>query len=165
MSQAPFALRDSRKGSRYGVDVVLEDTLSHGLIDSFPEKTPMGITAENLAKKYKITRKDADEYASKSQKRWDSANKSGIFKNEIVNVALESKKGVEMFEVDEHPRPQTTAESLGKLKPVFIRDTGVVTAGNASGICDGAASIIVAGEAAVKLYGLKPLARIGEFAV
>ncbi|KAJ3057614.1 3-ketoacyl-CoA thiolase, mitochondrial [Rhizoclosmatium hyalinum] len=120
----------------------------------------MGITAENLAKKYNISRADADAFALQSQQRWAEAQKKGHFKAEIVPIELKSKKGVESFEADEHPRPQTTIESLKKLSSVFIKETGTVTAGNASGISDGAASLVIASEDAVKKYNLKPLSQI-----
>ncbi|KAJ3024241.1 UNVERIFIED_CONTAM: 3-ketoacyl-CoA thiolase, mitochondrial [Siphonaria sp. JEL0065] len=161
MSQAPYALRGIRTGTRYGVDQQLEDTLAHGLVDQYPVKTPMGITAENLAKKYNISRADADAYALVSQQRWaEGISKKGHFKAEIIPIELKSKKDVESFEVDEHPRPQTTIDSLKKLPSVFIKETGTVSAGNASGISDGAASLLVASEAAVKKYNLKPLAEV-----
>ncbi|KAI8923616.1 Thiolase, N-terminal domain-containing protein [Entophlyctis helioformis] len=160
MSQAPYALRGVRSGTRYGVDQKLEDTLAHALVDSYPVKTPMGITAENLGKQYGITRADVDAYALLSQQRWAVAHKAGIFNAEIAPVELKSKKGVESFAHDEHARPSTTIESLAKLSPVFVKDTGLVTAGNASGICDGAASVIVASEEAVKKYNLTPLAKL-----
>ncbi|KAJ8325123.1 hypothetical protein QVD99_005902 [Batrachochytrium dendrobatidis] len=160
MSQAPFALRDARSAPRYGVDQKLEDTLAHALIDSYPTKTPMGITAENLAKKFGISRGQADEYALFSQTRWAKAQESGWFADEIFPIEIKSRKGVELFDVDEHARPQTTLEGLEKLSPVFIKETGIVTAGNASGISDGAASLVIASEASVKEYGLKPLAKI-----
>ena len=160
MTQAPHVLRGGRSAARYGVDLKLEDSLAHGLVDSYPHNVPMGITAENLAKKYGLKREEVDQYALDSQKRWGKAQAAGIFDAEISPVEIKGRKGVEHFKVDEHPRPETTAEGLTKLRPVFIKDTGVVTAGNASGICDGAASLIVAGEEAVKKHNLKPLARI-----
>ena len=160
MSQAPYALRNVRSGTRYGIDQPLEDTLAHALVDSFPVKTPMGITAENLGKKYGISRKDADEYALLSQQRWAAANADGVFKAEITPIELKTRKGTETFAVDEYPRPQTKIEALQKLPSVFIKDTGLVSAGNASGICDGAASLVVAGRKAVDQFNLKPLARI-----
>ncbi|KND00687.1 acetyl-CoA C-acetyltransferase [Spizellomyces punctatus DAOM BR117] len=160
MTQAPYALRNIRSGTRYGVDQKLEDTLAHALVDSFPQRVPMGITGENLGKKYGITRKECDEFALQSQQRWAKANEAGIFNAEISPVEIKTKKGVQAVTTDEHPRPQTTLESLAKLPSVFIKDTGLVTAGNASGICDGAASLVVAGEDAVKKHGLKPLARL-----
>ncbi|KAJ3015752.1 3-ketoacyl-CoA thiolase, mitochondrial [Thoreauomyces humboldtii] len=160
MTQAPYALRNVRSGTRYGVDQKLEDTLAHALVDSFPAKVPMGITGENLAKLYKITRRDCDEFALQSQQRWAKAHAAGIFDAEVEPVEIKTRKGVELFTKDEHPRPSTTIESLAKLGSVFIKETGTVTAGNASGICDGAASLVVASEDAVKSHSLKPLARI-----
>ncbi|KAH6601731.1 hypothetical protein BASA61_001838 [Batrachochytrium salamandrivorans] len=160
MSQAPFALRDARTGARFGVDQKLEDTLAHALVDSYPTKTPMGITAENLGKQFGITRKDADEYALLSQSRWAVAQQTGRFTNEIAPIEIKSRKGTETFDVDEHPRPKTTIEGLANLPSVFIKDTGIVTAGNASGISDGAASLIIASEESVKNFGLTPLARL-----
>ncbi|KAI8907190.1 Thiolase, N-terminal domain-containing protein [Gorgonomyces haynaldii] len=159
MSQAPHVYYGSRNGARFGQDIVLQDSLAHSLTDQYPKQTPMGITAENLAKKYNITREQADAFALGSQQKWAAAQKAGRFNAEIAPVEIKTKKGTELFSVDEHPRPQTTLETLGKLRPAFLKD-GVVTAGNASGICDGAASLIVAGEDAVKRYGLTPLARI-----
>ena len=89
----------------------------------------MAITAENLGKKYNISRQDCDDFALISQQRWAAAQKKGIFDSEMVPVEVKGKKGPEVVSVDEHPRPQTTLESLAKLKPVFVKDTGVVTAG------------------------------------
>ena len=111
----------------------LEDTLAHGLVDSWPKKTPMAITAENLAKKYNISRKECDDFALLSQTRWGNASKAGVFNAEITPVEIKGRKGVEIFNTDEHPRPSTTIEQLAKLKPIFVKDVGVVTAGNASG--------------------------------
>ncbi|KAJ1343400.1 hypothetical protein BSLG_001990 [Batrachochytrium salamandrivorans] len=116
--------------------------------------TPMGITAENLGKQFGITRKDADEYALLSQSRWAVAQQTGRFTNEIAPIEIKSRKGTETFDVDEHPRPKTTIEGLANLPSVFIKDTGIVTAGNASGISDGAASLIIASEESVKNFGL-----------
>eukprot|EP00158_Paraphelidium_tribonemae_P007304 Partr_v1_DN28188_c0_g1_i1_m55021 putative acetyl-CoA acyltransferase 2 len=162
MSQAPYAVRNIRWGTRYGVDLKMEDTLAASLVDRYPVETPMGITAENLADQNSISRKQCDEYALQSQKRWAKANEAGRFKAEIVPVSVKTRKGVEEVAVDEHPRPQSTVESLTKLPSVFKKG-GVVSAGNASGICDGAAAVIVAGEGAVKKHGLKPLARIVSY--
>jgi acetyl-CoA acetyltransferase family protein len=124
----------------------------------------MAVTAENLASKYGITRQQCDEYALSSQHRWAAANEGGRFKNEITPVDLTTKKGTVSFAVDEHPRPQSTLEALGKLPPVFKKD-GVVTAGNASGICDGAAALVLATEDYAKKKGMKPLARIVQWGV
>ncbi|KAI9351138.1 Thiolase, N-terminal domain-containing protein [Zopfochytrium polystomum] len=160
MSQAPHVLRGGRTGAKYGVDLKLEDSLAHALVDQYPTQTPMGITAENLGKQFNLTRQDADAYAALTQQRWAKASAAGIYDAEITPIEIKTRKGVEVFKVDEHPRPQTTAESLAKLPSVFIKDTGFVTAGNASGISDGAASVILASESAVKQYNLKPLAEI-----
>jgi acetyl-CoA acyltransferase 2 len=119
----------------------------------------MGMTAENLANKYNITREEADKLALRSQQRWAEANKKGVFKDEIVSVPVKVKGKVQSVEVDEHPRPDTTLETLAKLPAVFKKD-GTVTAGNASGVSDGAAAVVLASEDAVKNRGLKPLARI-----
>ncbi|RUS17499.1 hypothetical protein BC937DRAFT_89908 [Endogone sp. FLAS-F59071] len=160
MSKAPYHLPgSSRWGQRYGVDPKLEDSLAAGLIDQYPTNTPMGITSENLAEKYGITREQCDEFALLSQQRYVAAQKHGRFEAEIVPVEVKVKKSVESLSLDEHPRPQTTLESLAKLNPAFKKG-GVTTAGNASGINDGAAAVVIASEHAVNKYGLTPLARI-----
>src|SRR5439155_12264520 len=117
----------------------------------------------NLAEQYKIWRQEADQYALRSQKAWAAAKESGRFKDEIVALEIKSKKGSVQFAVDEHPRPQTTAEVLAKLSPVFKKD-GVVTAGNASGISDGAAALLLCSKEAGQKYGWKPLAKITQWA-
>ncbi|SCZ99481.1 BZ3500_MvSof-1268-A1-R1_Chr3-1g06032 [Microbotryum saponariae] len=163
MSLAPYTLSGaSRWGTRYGVDLKLEDSLAAALTDRVPNPTPMGITAENLSDKYGITREECDAYALQSQQRWKAALDAGAFKNEITPISLPSrKKGgpSEEFAQDEHARPQSTLESLAKLPSVFKKG-GTVTAGNASGICDGAAANVVVSEAALGKYGIKPLARV-----
>ncbi|HEX7667898.1 MAG TPA: acetyl-CoA C-acetyltransferase, partial [Polyangiaceae bacterium] len=158
MTQSPHVLRGAREGFAFGKAPAMEDSLWSALTDTYTG-TPMAITAENLAEKYKISRTDADAYALTSQQRWAAANEAGHFKNEIAPIEIKSKKGSVMFEKDEHARPQTTMEILAKLPPVFKKD-GVVTAGNASGICDGAASLVLATEDYAKAKGLKPLARL-----
>ncbi|KAL3841778.1 hypothetical protein ACJMK2_019879 [Sinanodonta woodiana] len=160
MSQAPYAVRNVRFGTKLGMDYKLEDTLWSGLTDSYVQM-PMAITAENLAEQYKITREDCDRYSLKTQQRWAAAQKAGIYKTEIVPVTLKGKKGPEDFAVDEHPRPETTMETLAKLPPVFKKN-GTVTAGNASGVCDGAAALVLASEEAVKKHKLTPLARLKQ---
>ncbi|MCO5582989.1 hypothetical protein L7F22_036894 [Adiantum nelumboides] len=165
MSMAPYTLHGVRfGGGRYGVDLKLVDSLAAALTDMVPTPTPMGITAENLADKYGITRQMCDEYALQSQQRWQKANEEGAFKDEIAPIDVKVKKATETFAVDEHPRGKTTIETLAKLPSVFKKD-GTVSAGNASGICDGAASNVIASEAAVKEFGLKPLARIVSYGV
>ena len=111
--------------------------------------TPMGITAENLAKKYNITKEECDEFALRSQQTWGAAQEKGIFDAEMAPITLQTRKGEVTVDMDEHPRPSTTLEQLGKLRPTFAKD-GVVTAGSASGICDGAGTIVVASEQAVQ---------------
>ena len=158
MSQAPFVMRNARFGVKFGSTPEIECGLWSALTDWYV-KTPMAITAENLAQKYNISREDCDKFAQLSQQRWGAANKAGKFKNEIVPVMVKVKGKEVAFDVDEHPRPDVTLEQLAKLKPVFKKD-GVVTAGNASGVNDGAAALVLASEDAVKKNGLTPLARV-----
>uniref|UniRef100_A0A914BUD8 Mitochondrial 3-ketoacyl-coa thiolase n=1 Tax=Acrobeloides nanus TaxID=290746 RepID=A0A914BUD8_9BILA len=157
MSQAPFAVRGIRFGTTLGANYQFEDTLWQGLTDQ-QIKTPMGITAEKLGAQYKLTRKEVDEFALRSQTRWRLSNNNGYFKNEITPIKIKGKKGEVSFEVDEHPR-DTTIEILSGLKPVF-QEGGLVTAGNASGIGDGASAVVVASEESVKKHHLTPLVRI-----
>jgi len=165
MSQAPLSVYGQavRFGHRLGVDLSLKDTLWSALTDSYAQ-IPMGITAENLAEKYGISRDDTDKYSLRSQMAWKAAQDSGVFSSEITPVMIKGKKGEVAFTVDEHPRPQAGLESLAKLPPVFKKG-GTVTAGSASGIGDGAAALIVASEEAVKKYGLTPLARVSGWGV
>jgi acetyl-CoA C-acetyltransferase/acetyl-CoA acyltransferase 2 len=165
MSQAPHVLRGGRDGYAFGKAPALEDSLWSGLTDSYC-KAPMAITAENLAEKYGISREQCDEYALRSQKTWAAANEAGAFQDEIAPIELPGKKGGApvAFAVDEHPRPQSTKETLAKLAPVFKKD-GVVTAGNASGICDGAAMLVLTTAEHAKAKGWQPLARILQWAV
>jgi acetyl-CoA C-acetyltransferase/acetyl-CoA acyltransferase 2 len=163
MTQAPHILRGGRTGWPFGKAPQVEDSLWSALTDSYCN-TPMAVTAENLATKYGITRQDVDAYALMSQQRWAAANEKGVFKDEIAAIEIQQKKGAIQFATDEHPRPQTTMETLGKLPPVFKKD-GVVTAGNASGICDGAACLVLTTEEYAKAKGLKPLARLAQWGV
>ncbi|XP_078204250.1 3-ketoacyl-CoA thiolase, mitochondrial isoform X2 [Callithrix jacchus] len=158
MSQAPYCVRSVRFGTKLGSDIKLEDYLWVGLTDQHI-KLPMAITAENLAVKHKISREECDKYALQSQQRWKAANDAGFFNNEMASIEVKTKKGKQIMEVDEHARPQTTLEQLQKLPPVFKKD-GTVTAGNASGIADGAGAVIIASENAVKKHNFTPLARI-----
>jgi acetyl-CoA C-acetyltransferase/acetyl-CoA acyltransferase 2 len=163
MSQAPHVLRGGREGWPFGKAPQVEDSLWSALTDSYVN-TPMAVTAENLATKYGLSRADVDAYALTSQQRWAAANEKGYFKDEIAPIEIQQKKATVQFAVDEHPRPQTTMEILAKLPPVFKKD-GVVTAGNASGICDGAACLVLATEDYAKAKGLKPLARLVQWGV
>ena len=135
MSASPYAVRDIRFGTRLGVDPKLEDMMWTSLTDQL-SKTPMGVTAENLAVKYNVTREDSDSFSIRSQQTWGAAAQAGHFKDEISPVVLKSKKGEVEMSLDEHPKPKTSIEQLAKLPAVFKKG-GVVTAGSASGICDG----------------------------
>lgn len=163
MSQAPYALRDARFGTRLGQDLVLEDTLWQGLADSHCN-LPMGMTAENLADKYKVTRAEAEQYALESQRRVANAQKLGLFDAELCFVPIKSKKGVEEMKVDEYPRPETTLEQMAKLPTVFKKN-GTVTAATASGISDGAGAVVLASEAAIAKHSLVPLSRVVAWSV
>jgi len=163
MSLSPMALYGTRWGHPLGQDLTQIDTLWQGLTD-LNCKLTMSMTAENLAEKLKVNKEQADKWAAISQQRWAKAQAAGIFKNEIVPVMIKGKKGDVAFDVDEHPRPDSTYEKLAGLKALFKKD-GTVSGGNASGICDGAGAVIVASEAAVKKHNLKPLARVVSWAV
>jgi acetyl-CoA acyltransferase 2 len=163
MTMAPHVLRGARDGWPFGKAPQVEDSLWSALTDSYCN-APMAITAENLATKYGLSRQQCDDYALSSQQRWAAANEKGLFKDEIAPLEIAQKKGTLTFAVDEHPRPQTTLEILAKLSPVFKKD-GVVTAGNASGICDGAAALVLTTEEFAKAKGLKPLARLVQWGV
>jgi len=162
MSQAPYLLRSARTGYRMGDGSLVDEMICDGLWDAF-NGYHMGITAENLAAKFGISRADQDELACASQNRAIAAIEAGRFKAEIVPVPVPQKKGDPVVvDRDEFPRPGVTIESLAKLKPAFKAD-GTVTAGNASGINDGAAAMLVASADAVKAKGLKPMARIVSY--
>lgn len=144
MSQAPYLLKSMRKGSRMGDVPAIDSMIFDGLFDIF-NLYHMGITAENVAEKYNISREEQDKFAYESQMKYAKAFESGKFKEEIVPVTVESKKGTIVIDKDEHPRPDTNLEKLSKLKPAF-KPNGTVTAGNASGINDGASAVIIVSE-------------------
>jgi acetyl-CoA acyltransferase 2 len=159
MSQAPFALRTMRWGTQLGRDEKAVDTLWEGLTDQYVG-CPMAITAENLAEQYDITKEHCDEFALRSQQTWAAANAANIFDSEIAPMELKGRRGkTVIFDTDEHPRPGTSLESLQGLKPLFKKD-GTVSAGNASGISDGAGALVVASEQAVNKHGFTPLAEV-----
>lgn len=167
MSAAPLVAdgNDARWGIGLGSGLKLSDSLWSGLTDAYAG-TPMGITAENVAKQYNISRSECDEYAVRSQQLWGKANSANIFDAEMAPVEVVNKKKEKVLvSVDEHPRPETSIDKIGKLRPVFDPTSGVVTAANASGICDGAGSVIVASEDAVRKYNLTPLARIVSYGI
>jgi acetyl-CoA acetyltransferase family protein len=161
MSQAPHVIRGARTGFALGQGK-LEDSLMVALLDTYCN-TPMAGTAENLARKFEIQRDDQDKYALRSQQAAKRALDAGYFAEEIVPVEIKTRKGTTLFEQDDHPRPETTLEGLAKLRPAFAKD-GFVTAGNASGIVDGAAALIIADEDYVKSKGAAPLGRIVSWA-
>src|SRR3954464_111233 len=157
MSQAPHVIRGLRNGLKLGQGK-LEDSLWEALVDTYCG-CPMAITAENCAEKYGITRHAQDCYADRSQQLADAAWRDGRLVEEIVPVEIKTRKGVQVIDRDDHMRPETTIEALTKLPPAFKKD-GTVTAGNASGIVDGGAALILASESAVSARGLSPLGRL-----
>lgn len=161
MSQIPYILRNARWGYRMGQGEV-EDYLTAALTDTYTG-TPMAITAENLAVKYKISRDEVDQYALQSQQRYKAAFDKKYFEAEITAVTVADKTGEKVIARDEHPRPETTLEGLKKLKPIFKKD-GTVTAGTASGIVDGACASVLMSEDEAKRRNIKPLARIVSYA-
>ena len=161
MSQAPHVIRGARSGFPLGGGK-LEDSLMVALLDTYCN-TPMAGTAENLARKWEISRDEQDAYALRSQQEAKRAQDAGYFAAEIVPVEVKSRKSSVLFEADDHLRPETTLEGLAKLRPAFTKD-GFVTAGNASGIVDGAAALIISGEEFVKQRDAKPLGRIVSWA-
>jgi len=164
MSMSPLVIDGltARWGAALGKGMKAEDSLWAGLTDNHA-KLPMGLTAEKLAEKHGITRQQCDEYGLRSQTLTQKAQAAGIFKAEMANVELKGKKGPEVMDADEHARPNAKIEDFTKLKAVF-KENGAVTAGTASGICDGAASLVVVSEASLKENNLKPLARVVSWA-
>ncbi|MFD2112330.1 acetyl-CoA C-acetyltransferase [Thiorhodococcus fuscus] len=163
MSQSSHVLPRSRDGQRMGDWKLVDTMIVDGLWDAF-NQYHMGVTAENIAKQFCFTREAQDTFAAESQQKAEAAIKAGRFKDEIVPVSIPQRKGDPLvFDTDEFPRAGTTAEGLGKLRPAFDKE-GTVTAGNASGINDGAAMVVVMKESKAKELGLKPMARIVAFA-
>ena len=161
MSQAPHVIRGARTGFALGQGK-LEDSLMVALLDTYCN-TPMAGTAENLARRFEISREAQDAYALRSQQEAKRALDAGFFAEEIVPVEVPSRKGATIVDRDDHLRPETTLEGLAKLRPAFAKE-GFVTAGNASGIVDGAAALVIAGEEFVKQRDLKPMGRIVSWA-
>ena len=162
MSRAPYVSLATRFGARMG-DTKMIDMLLGALHDPF-HTIHMGITAENIAAKWGITREDQDKLAVESHNRAERATQSGYFKDQIMPVMLKTRKGEVAYDTDEHFRPGCTMEELGKLKPVFLKENGTVTAGNASGINDAAAAVVLMEAGAAKARGAKPLARLVAYA-
>ena len=161
MSRGVYMMPSGRWGARMG-DVQVLDAMVGALHDPF-HKIHMGITAENVAEQYGISRQQMDELAVESHRRATAAIAAGRFKEQIVPVEIVSRKGTVLFDTDEHVKPDTSMESLGKMRAAFKKD-GLVTAGNASGVNDGAAAVVLASGEAVKSAGLKPMARLVSYA-
>jgi acetyl-CoA C-acetyltransferase len=161
MSASPHLLQGSRDGFRMGDAKLIDSMIIDGLWDAF-NNYHMGMTAENVAKKYNVSRREQDEFAAASQQKAEAAQKAGKFKDEIVPVEIVMKKATVHFDTDEYIRHGTTAEALGELKPAFSKE-GTVTAGNASGINDGAAAVIMMSDRKASELGLKPLARVRAY--
>lgn len=162
MSRAPYASQATRFGARMG-DTKMVDMMVGALHDPF-QNIHMGVTAENIATKWGITREEQDAIAVESHNRAQRATEEGRFKEQIVPVMLKSRKGEVAYESDEHFRPNCTAADMTKLKPVFAKENGTVTAGNASGINDAAAAVVLMDSEAARARGLKPMARLVAYA-
>ncbi len=162
MSQAPHCIY-LRNGVKMGNAELVDTMIKDGLWDAF-NGYHMGNTAENVAQKWQITRAEQDAFAAASQAKAEAAQKSGRFKDEIVPVVIQGRKGDVVVDQDEYPRHGTTPETLAKLKPAFLRENGTVTAGNASGINDGAAAVVLMTAEEAKRRGIRPLARIVSWA-
>jgi len=161
MSASPHVLPNSRDGFRMGDAKLVDTMIVDGLWDVY-NQYHMGVTAENVARKYEISRAEQDEFALQSQLKAEAAVKEGRFKDEILPVEIPSKKGVIVFDTDEYPKHGSTLEALASLRPAFNKE-GTVTAGNASGINDGAAAVIMMSASKARELGLTPLARIKAY--
>jgi acetyl-CoA C-acetyltransferase len=161
MSASPHLLQGSRDGFRMGDAKLVDSMICDGLWDAY-NNYHMGTTAENIAKKYDISRRDQDEFAAASQQKAEAAQKAGKFKAEIAPIEIVTRKSTTVFDADEYIRAGTTAEALGDLKPAFSKD-GTVTAGNSSGINDGAAAVMMMSARKASELGLKPLAWVRAY--
>ncbi len=162
MSRGPYLAMAARWGARMG-DMQLSDYMLNILHDPF-HRIHMGMTAENVAQAYGITREQMDTLAAESHRRAAAAIAAGRFKEQVVPVMLKTRKGEGAFDTDEHVKADTSVETLSKMKPAFKKEGGTVTAGNASGINDGAAAVVLASGEAVRTHGLKPMARLVSYA-
>jgi len=162
MSSAPFLVNHARWGHKMGNDVFVDEMLKDGLQDAF-EDYHMAITAENIAERWGVTREEQDQFSLSSQQKAEYAIKTGLFQEEIVPVVISTKKGDMVFDTDEFPRFGNAIEALTKLSPIFKKE-GTVTAGNASGLNDGAAALVIMSADKAKELGIKPLAKITAYA-
>jgi len=163
MSRAPYLLQKARFGFRIGDGQLVDEMIRDGLWDAFND-CHMGITAENVCADYNLSREELDQFALESQQRAAHAIESGVFRNEIVPVEVPGKKGTTLFDTDQQPRADTTAEGLAKLRPAFKPQGGLVTAGNSSGLNDGGAAVVVMSRKRAEQLGLKPMATIRSYA-
>jgi acetyl-CoA C-acetyltransferase len=163
MSRAPYLVPAGRYGARMGSAELVDSMLHDGLIDAFND-IHMGVTAENVADEYGIARNEQDEFAAQSQQKAERAIADGLFEREIVPIEVRARNGSHLVTEDEHPRPGTSIDALARLRPAFRREGGTVTAGNASGINDGAAAVIVTSARAAQDMGLKPMGTVESYA-
>ncbi|HHV71606.1 MAG TPA: acetyl-CoA C-acetyltransferase [Clostridia bacterium] len=163
MSNSPYLVPGARWGQRMGDGKFIDSMIKDGLWDAF-NQYHMGITAENVAERFQVSREEQDRFAERSQARAIKAREEGWFKEEIIPVEIKTKEGIKLVDRDEFPRPNVTFETLGKLPPAFKKEGGTVTAGNASGINDGAAALVVMSKEKAEQLGIKPLARIVSYA-
>jgi acetyl-CoA C-acetyltransferase len=163
MTQAPYLVPTERFGARMGPAQMIDAMIHDGLWDAFND-IHMGITAENLAELYDISREEQDQLAATSQRRASLALEHGVFNDEIVPVEVPEKRGTRLVDTDESPRRETTLEALAKLRPAFVKERGTVTAGNASSINDGAAAVLIMSAREASERGLTPLGRVESYA-
>jgi acetyl-CoA C-acetyltransferase len=163
MTRAPYLVPTGRFGARMGPAQMIDSMISDGLWDAFND-IHMGVTAENLADMYQITREEQDEFAAASQQRAERAINDGVFKDEIVPIEVPDKRGIRVVDTDEHPRAGTTTDTLANLRPAFSKDGGTVTAGNASGINDGAAAVILMSARMARDRGLECFGTVESYA-
>jgi acetyl-CoA C-acetyltransferase len=163
MSRAPYLVPSARFGARMGPATMIDSMVHDGLTDAFND-IHMGVTAENLADKYEISRDEQDAFAADSQQKAQLAIEAGVFKDEIVAIEVPDKRGTKVVDTDEHPRAGTTAESLARLRAAFRKEDGTVTAGNASGVNDGAAAIVVMSARKARELGLEPMGTVESYA-
>lgn len=163
MTRAPYLVPTARYGARMGPAKMIDSMVHDGLTDAFND-IHMGITAENLAEQYGISREDQDEFAAASQQKAERAIEQATFKDEIVPIEVPDKRSTRIVDADEHPRPGTTAEALAKLRAAFKKEDGTVTAGNASGVNDGAAAVVVMSARKARERGLEPLGTVESYA-
>ncbi|AHV92872.1 acetyl-CoA C-acetyltransferase family protein [Bordetella holmesii 30539] len=162
MSRAPYIAQGQRWGARMG-DSVMVDMMTGALSDPFG-RMHMGVTAENVAARFGVSRADQDALAAESHRRASAAIEAGRFKDQIVPITLKTRKGEVVFDVDEHVRADVDVAGLSKLKPVFQKENGTVTAGNASGLNDGAGALVLMDGGVAARRGVKPLARLVAYA-